>query len=256
MPATPWDAVWSSGPVLVWALIAARSAGVCLTAPVLAAPGFAWRFRIVLAVALAAWMAPLVVPLVAPPSAGVGGAAVWLFVNELLIGGLIGWSASLVVAGARQAGDIVAAQAGLSVSTLFDPETGGEITALGHLYGLIALAVFLAMDGPLMILDALIQSFQAMPAGRLMFDQGAATLIFGRIAEALSLAVRAAAPPAVGLIVAGVAIGWLGRLAPSAPLVALSLPVRAVLGVLLALASLGALLLRLGEAWSGWIFWE
>jgi len=252
MRATPLDAVWSSGLGLVWALIAARSAGVCLTAPVLAAPGFAWRFRIVLAVVLAAWLAPIVAPGIAAPSAG--DAAVWLFVNELLIGGLIGWSASLVVAGARQAGDVVAAQAGLSVSTLFDPETGGESTALGHLYGLIALAVFLAMDGPLVMVEALIQSFQAMPAGRLVFDQGAAALIFAQIAEALSLAVRAAAPPAVALIVAGIAMGWLGRLAPSVPLVALSLPVRAFLGVLLVLASLAALMLLLSEAWSGWIF--
>ena len=253
MRATPLDAVWSSGLGLVWALIAARSAGVCLTAPVLAAPGFAWRFRIVLAVVLAAWLAPIVAPGIAAPSAG--DAAVWLFVNELLIGGLIGWSASLVVAGARQAGDVVAAQAGLSISTLFDPETGGESTALGHLYGLIALAVFLAMDGPLVMVEALIQSFQAMPAGRLVFDQGAAALIFAQIAEALSLAVRAAAPPAVALIVAGIAMGWLGRLAPSVPLVALSLPVRAFLGVLLVLASLAALMLLLSEAWSGWIIW-
>lgn len=253
MRATPLDAVWSSGLGLVWALIAARSAGVCLTAPVLAAPGFAWRFRIVLAVVLAAWLAPIVAPGIAAPSAG--DAAVWLFVNELLIGGLIGWSASLVVAGARQAGDVVAAQAGLSISTLFDPETGGESTALGHLYSLIALAVFLAMDGPLVMVEALIQSFQAMPAGRLVFDQGAAALIFAQIAEALSLAVRAAAPPAVALIVAGIAMGWLGRLAPSVPLVALSLPVRAFLGVLLVLASLAALMLLLNEAWSGWIIW-
>lgn len=252
MRATPLDAVWSSGLGLVWALIAARSAGVCFTAPVLAAPGFAWRFRLVLALVLAAWMVPLVAPLIAAPSAG--DAVVWLVVNELLIGGMIGWSASLVVAGARQAGDVVAAQAGLSVSALFDPETGGESTALGHLYGLIALAVFLAMDGPLVMVEALIQSFQAMPAGRLVLDQSAAELIFGQIAEALSLAVRAAAPAAVALIVAGIAMSWLGRLAPSVPLVALSLPVRAFLGVLLVLASLAALMLHLNQAWSGWIF--
>lgn len=252
MGSLPLDAVWSSGMGLVWALIAARSAGVCMTAPVLAAPGFAWRFRIVLALVLGAWLAPIVTPMIAATVAE--GATVWLIANELLIGGLIGWSASLVVAGARQAGDLVASQAGLSIATLFDPETGGQSTALGHLYGLFALAVFLSMDGPLVMVEALIQSFQAMPAGRLVFEQGAVGLIFAQIAEALSLAVRAAAPPAVALVVAGFAMGWLGRLAPSVPLVALSLPVRALLGVLLVLAGLGALLLRLEEAWSGWIF--
>ena len=62
--------------------------------------------------------------------------------TEVLVGAGIGWSASLVIAGARQAGEIVGAQAGLSAAALFDPEAGEDLTALGHLYGLVALGVF------------------------------------------------------------------------------------------------------------------
>ena len=70
---------------------------------------------------------------------------------EVLTGGVLGWSAALIVAGARLAGELVAAQAGLSTATLIDPETGEELTPLGRLYGWIALAVFLALDGPLVL---------------------------------------------------------------------------------------------------------
>jgi flagellar biosynthesis protein FliR len=98
----------------------------------------------------------------------------------------------------------------------------------------------------------MIESFKAIPAGRLAIDRGSADLIFGQAADALALAIRAAAPPAVALAAAGVALGWLGRLAPSVPLMTLSLPIRAVLGVLLVSASLVTLIACLTNAWSGW----
>ncbi|MDR3620942.1 MAG: flagellar biosynthetic protein FliR [Paludisphaera borealis] len=249
MQGSPFDA-WFTANTAVWLLVTARAAGVCLTAPVLAAPGLDLRFRVVLAVLLGAWLAPVVTPLVVSPESS--RAIVWLVLNELLIGALIGWSASLIVAAARQAGDIVAAQSGMSTSALFDPDTGEELTALGHLYGLIALATFLAVDGPLVMAEAMIESFKTIPAGRLVFERATADLVFGQAADALALAVRAAAPPAVALAAAGVALGWLGRLAPSVPLMTLSLPIRAALGVLLVSASLATLIVCLTNAWSGW----
>ncbi|WP_165070723.1 flagellar biosynthetic protein FliR [Paludisphaera rhizosphaerae] len=246
----PIELGWSWATATACVLAGARTAGVCFTAPTLAAPGLDWRYRIVTALALGVWTAPLAATAIGTPSSpyGFGG----LIVGEALVGALLGLSASLVVAGARQAGELVAAQAGLTTASLFDPETGEETSALGHLYGLIAIAVFLAMNGPLVVLDSLLRSFEAIPAGSLVFERSVIQQLFGRAAEALQLAVRAAAPPAIALATAGVALGWLGRLAPSVPLMALSLPIRATLGVLLIMASLAALTACLEGGWSAW----
>ncbi len=153
----------------VWALVAARVLGVCLTAPALAIPELDWRFRLVLALLLSAILIPVLGPLIAPPldlpSAG------WGLLMEVLSGGIIGWSAALVIAGARLAGELVAAQAGQSTASLFDPETGEEMTVLGRLYGWIALAVFLALDGPLILVCALVESYRAIPAGGFLISQ-------------------------------------------------------------------------------------
>lgn len=246
----PIDVMSLAAGAPVFVLAAARAAGVCFTAPVLAAPGLDWRFRVVLALAVGAWTAPLAAGVIAAPALGYG--LVWLIANELIVGGLMGLSASLVVAAARQAGDLVAAQSGLSTSSLFDPETGEELTPLGHLYGLIALAAFLALDGPLTILDALLRSFETFPVGRLALERPTVQALFAQTADALKLSLRAAAPPAVALVTAGVALGWLGRLAPSVPLMALSLPIRAALGVLLVMASLAGLAACFDGAWVAW----
>ena len=46
---------------------------------------------------------------------------------------------------------------------------------------------------------------------------------------------------AIALVVAGVVLGWIGRLAPAVPFLALSLPVRSMLGVVLVFLSLATL---------------
>ena len=80
---------------------------------------------------------------------------------EAAIGVMLGMSAALIVAGARQAGEVVGGQAGLSAAALLDPEASGEMTPLGHLYGLVALMVFLALDGPVMLVKSLAESYHA-----------------------------------------------------------------------------------------------
>ncbi len=231
-------------------LVLARTLGLGATAPVLAAPGLEPRFRLLLAIALASVIAPVVGPGMDVPQ-GVY-AIVSACLCELLIGAGLGWSAGLVIAGARQAGEVVGVQAGLSAAALFDPDAGDELTPLGHLYGLVALGVFLALDGPLMLVRSLIESYEAMPVGELSLTLETAEIAFGRVGRALALAIRAAAPPAIALTLAGVALGLIGRAAPSLPLATMSLPVRYALGLLLAMLGAVALAGTLAAAWSAW----
>jgi flagellar biosynthesis protein FliR len=243
---------WVVAHAGVWALVAARVLGLCLTAPALAIPELDWRLRVLLALLLSAVLIPVLQPMIAPPldlaSAG------WGLCLEVLVGGMLGWSAALIIAGARLGGELVAAQAGLSTASLFDPDTGEETTVLGRLYGWIALAVFLALDGPLILIRALIESYGAVPAGRLLISQETAELAFGQVGRALELSLRAAAPPALALTLAGIVLGWLSRAAPSLPFVALALPIRSAFGVVLVMVSLAALIATLASAWNAFPF--
>jgi flagellar biosynthesis protein FliR len=143
----------------------------------------------------------------------------------------------------------VAAQAGLAPATLFDPESGEELTPLGRLYGLLAMAAFLALNGPLALVRALVDSYTAIPMGRLAISDQTVPLAFGQVVRALDLAIHVAAPPALALVMAGIVLGWLSRTAPSLPFLAFSLPIRTVLGIVLVLLSLTTLVVTLVGAW-------
>lgn len=242
-----WD--WAIGRLGAWSLVLARTLGLCLTAPGLAAPGFPVRFRLGLAAMLGLVLVPVLGERVsAPPD--LAGAA-WAGLGEALAGAMLGMAAGLIVAGARAAGDLVATQAGLATATFFDPESGEELTALGHLYGWVAMVTFLALGGPIAMVRALAESYAVVPAGRLPISESTATEAFGQVGRALELALRAAAPPAIALIMAGIALAWLSRAAPSLPFLILALPIRVVLGIALVVLGLAILAMILGAAWGG-----
>ena len=83
------------------------------------------------------------------------------------------------------AGELVAVQAGLSTSTLIDPESGEEIGPLGRLYGWIALIAFLGLGGPLILVKVLAESYEAVPAGGLLISAETASLTFAQVGHAL-----------------------------------------------------------------------
>jgi flagellar biosynthesis protein FliR len=233
-------------------IVLARAFGLASTAPAWGTPILGWRIRLGLSVLLTLALWPVVAQGIAPPSDGMTFGR-W-FVIELAVGALLGMTMALVIAGARQAGELVGAQAGLSAACLFDPESGSEMTPLGHLYGWLGLATFLVLDGPVRLVGALIESYRAIPAGGFALSQETAELFFSRVGQALSLVLSAAAPAALALILAGLALGLLTRAAPSIASMTLALPVRSAIGLILVLLGLATLAATLSITWQNWPF--
>jgi flagellar biosynthesis protein FliR len=236
----------------VFALALARLFGLCLTAPAVAVPELDWRFRLGLGALLGASIVPIVTPMIVLPTGWPGIAQALLL--ELVTGGMLGWSAALILAGAQLAGELISAQMGLATAMLLDSETSEEPAPLGRLYVWIALVVFLALNGPFVLLRVLVESYDAIPAGQLLIADGAVTLVFGQVGRALELALQAAAPAALALTLANIVLCWLNRAAQSLPLITLALPLRSLLGIVLVLLSLATLAVALSGAWTAYLW--
>jgi flagellar biosynthetic protein FliR len=95
--------------------------------------------------------------------------------------------------------------------------------------GILALLMFLSINGHLMILSVLTQSFQALPIGVLPGSASwsnlanAGTIVF---ASGLLLSL----PIAVALLITNTAVGILGRVSPQLNLIVIGFPVTIALG--------------------------
>jgi flagellar biosynthetic protein FliR len=123
------------------------------------------------------------------------------------------------------------------------------MTPMGHLYGMLALGVFVTLDGPFQLVASVTQSYGVIPIGGLSLSETSVGDLFSRVASALALALRAAAPAALALMIAGLALGLMARTAPSFQFMNFSLAVRAVAGFVIVLAGLMPLAAMLATAW-------
>jgi flagellar biosynthetic protein FliR len=144
----------------IYFLILARVAGLFIEAPLLSTKSIPSFAKMCLAIWLAAvlWF---VVPVHALPDSSM--AFIIALMIEVFVGFTIGFVASILLQSAQAAGDILDMQMGLSVANVLSPTTGTQSSMVGSFLFLIALLIFLIVDGHHMVLSALHQSFVAIP---------------------------------------------------------------------------------------------
>ncbi|MBW8719956.1 MAG: flagellar biosynthetic protein FliR [Variovorax paradoxus] len=138
-----------------------RMLALVSTAPVFGEPGVARQIKVAIAALLAVAIAPTLGPMPAVPVVSAGG--VWIIVQQVLIGGAIGFTMRMVFAAVLAAGEYIGLQMGLSFASFFDPMAGGATMVVARLMHMLAILLFLAVDGHLLMLAALAESFHTLP---------------------------------------------------------------------------------------------
>lgn len=185
------------------------------------------RIRLMLGLAIA--MA--IVPALGKPPAIVPASEIGLLVmaEQMLIGFAMGFSMRLIFSAVDMAGNVFSTQMGLGFATSYDPMSTSQTPVVSEMLGFLALLVFMAIDGHLMVLSTLLESFNALPIGVLPGTASWANLAnAGEIVFSAGLLL--ALPIIVALLIANIALGVLGRVSPQLNLIVIGFPVTIALG--------------------------
>lgn len=185
------------------------------------------RVRLIIGLALTLAIAPGIerLPAIEPAS----GAGLLIVAEQMLIGYAMGFSLRLIFSAVDLAGNIFSMQMGLGFATTYDPASTSQTPVVSELIGVLTLLIFLAIDGHLMALSTLAQSFRALPIGVLPGSSSWANLA-NAVAIVFSAGLLLALPIIVALFITNTAIGVLGRVAPQLNLIVIGFPVTISLG--------------------------
>jgi flagellar biosynthetic protein FliR len=213
-----------------------RILALLATAPVFNNTALPARIRLILGLAITFVIAPV---LPAPPPLLTGS---WLGLvvigEQILIGMLMGFALRLAFAAMDIAGETIGLQMGLSFATFFDPGRGGQSSVLAEFFGLLASLVFLAINGHLLLLNLLIESFALLPIDtRPLLAAGLAKLLTASTMM-FSLGVMLSLPLITALLVANISLGVLARIAPTLNIFAVGFPVTLGIGFIVLMLSL------------------
>jgi flagellar biosynthetic protein FliR len=159
-----------------------------------------------------------------------------ILIQQLIIGLAIGFSMRLVFSAVDMAGQMIGMTMGLGFASFFDPQTRGQTTALNQFLVLLALLIFMSMDGHILVITTVAHSFVTMPIGMdgVGID-GMKIALWGEVIFSAGLLL--ALPAVAALLITNMALGILTRTAPQLNLFGIGFPITLSIGFLvLALA--------------------
>ncbi|EDM82373.1 MULTISPECIES: flagellar biosynthetic protein FliR [unclassified Limnobacter] len=164
-------------------------------------------------VGLAALIAILMMPLLPAPPVLSSAQAIPVLIQQILIGVAMGFSMRLVFAAFEMAGDLLGLQMGLAFAQFIDPARGTQTPLIGSFLGVLAMLTFLVIDGHLLVIAAVVQSFELIPiSANLAVVNSQSIAMAGSIM--FMLALQISLPVMAAVLISNIVLGILARAAP------------------------------------------
>ncbi|CAH1056165.1 Flagellar biosynthetic protein FliR [Paenibacillus pseudetheri] len=162
-----------------------------------------------------------------------------LIMREVLIGLLLGFIGYLMFMAIQTAGSFIDIQIGFGIANVIDPMTGTSAPILGNFKYMIALLMFLSMNGHHHLLDAIVYSYKWIPMNNDLFlrmvDGSLSEFLVRTFAQSFVLAFQMSAPLVTALFLTDVGLAFLARTAPQYNVFVIGVPLKIIIGIALLL---------------------
>ncbi len=156
----------------------------------------------------------------------------FLIAKETILGLIIGYVTTVIFLVPLMAGQVIDMQIGFGMVQIFDPMANAQTAMTGTLLNFIMLITFMYMDGHLVLIEILAESFSWIPPGTLVYEPEVVWRIVEIFLYMLLMAVRVAMPIIGIMAIAEVALGIIVRSVPQMNVFVLGIPLKIFLGVL------------------------
>ncbi|MFM9916718.1 MAG: flagellar biosynthetic protein FliR [Rhizobacter sp.] len=219
--------IWAWVSPLLWPFL--RVLALFGVVPVIGQRSVPARVRVGLSFLIALAVQPSLPPMPVVPLDSPQAAI--LVLQQVLIGVSMAFAVRIVFAAVEFAGEIGGLQMGLNFAGFFDPATSSQATAMSSFYSVAVSWLFIVINGHLLLISAVVQSFHAFPVGAEPFAFLRATRpeLWG--AEIFSLGLWIALPLIAMLLFTNLVLGVIARVAQQMNIFAIGFPITMGVGL-------------------------
>ncbi|KUP24343.1 flagellar biosynthetic protein FliR [Paenibacillus sp. DMB5] len=160
-----------------------------------------------------------------------------LIIREVLIGLLLGFIGYLMFMTIQTAGSFIDIQIGFAIANVIDPLTGTSAPIFGNFKYMIALTMFVIMNGHHHLLNAIVYSYDWVPIDNIIFskmlDGSLSDFLVRSFAQSFMLAFQMSAPLVTALFLTDVGLAFLARTAPQYNVFVIGVPLKIIIGLAL-----------------------
>lgn len=207
-----------------------RVMAVLMTMPLFGANMVSTRIRLYMALAITVVITPALPPL--PTFDALSLRTLLLCAEQILVGALMGLAVHMLFQVFVVAGQVVAIQMGMAFASMVDPINGVNVATVSQFFNMLVTLLFLSMNGHLVVLEVLVESFTTLPVGGGLLTAQIWELV-GRLGWVLGASILLVLPAITALLVVNLALGVMTRAAPQLNIFSVGMPVTIVLGMVI-----------------------
>lgn len=212
---------------LVWPFI--RALALFSALPMLGSRAVPARVRVALSALIVLCAQPVLPPMPQVPLDS--PLAFMLVVQQVLIGVTIGFAVRVALAAVEYAGELIGLQMGLNFASFFDPVTNNQATTTSRLFNTTVSWLFIVVNGHLLVVMALVDSFTAFPVSPEPFAFLRKALPHQWGAEIFATGLWIALPLVAMMVFINVTLGIISRVAPQLSLFSVGFPITIGVGL-------------------------
>ncbi len=225
-----------AGPITLLFLFLARMLPIIALSPFFGSRILPNPVKVTFAISLFAVFLPLLLD-VSTTKLEYSSLTLVLFAKELCIGFIIGTFVSIPFIIVQSSGILIDHQRGGASLMVNDPTIQNQSSPLGTLFNFVLIYVFFLIDGPFVVLDAIMKSYEIVPpdafinpaffAKNSSFWESAIQLL----AKTTRIFTQLAAPALIIILMTDVFLGIANRLAPQVQITFLGMPLKSLLAL-------------------------
>jgi flagellar biosynthesis protein FliR len=211
-------------------LVFARVTGTLTSAPVFGSKSIPVIARVGLAILLSLFMLPMSTLAANKQPTSLVILAWWLTL-EVTYGLSAGFVAALFMQAVQMAGQLIDMQVGFGMVNVFDPQFGQQVPLIGNFKFLMAMSVFLALQGHHVLISAMVENFRAVPLGLQLHMDNATVFMIDCVAKMFVMALKISLPIMGTVLMTDVALGILARIMPQMNVFVVGITGKLVIGL-------------------------
>jgi len=172
--------------------------------------------------------------------------AFYLILQQVFIGTILGFMFIMLMQVFVLAGQLIAMQMGLGFASMVDPSNGVNVATLAQIFLVSVTLIFLAMNGHLVMIEVVIESFRAWPISMTIIGEGSIHgedfwRLIMRISWLFVSALLIALPIITSVLIVSLSFGITAKAAPQLNVFTLGFPLGMLFGMYVLWMSVGQL---------------
>ncbi|HEX3011066.1 MAG TPA: flagellar biosynthetic protein FliR [Syntrophomonadaceae bacterium] len=218
-------------------MVLGRMTGLFLIAPVFANRQMPARIKILIVIVLSGAMA-YYVPVNYSTQLTTPAYFIAALVMEVVVGYTIGLVAYVCFGAIQLAGQIMDMQMGFAIVNVVDPMSGTQVPLMGNFSNLLALLIYLSINGHHYLLQAVAQSYKVIPVLGTHIHSNFMGLLVDMMVYMFVIAVKISAPVVIAILTTNIAMGFVARTVPQMNVFMVGIPLNIFMGIIAFLAML------------------